>query len=91
MHINIRTHYDDPLKTGVNIGSYILISLETNPDGLYNLQTAKFIDLIDRNETGETTLSANRCSFMGMVSMAGHTYRIFLLKLTVPERISRTL
>jgi len=72
--ISAHTTVATPLKTGVNIGSYILISLETNPDGLYNLQTAKFIDLIDRNETGETTLSANRCATIKTYFKYGESY-----------------
>lgn len=59
--VAVHTTIATPNKDGLNIGAYIAVKLSKNPNGTFNLQTGEFVRLINRNETGITTLSGELC------------------------------
>jgi len=52
---------------GINIGSYVTIKLDKLPNGTFNLQTGRLVEVEARNDTGATVLNADACKSMAVM------------------------
>ena len=59
---------------GIGIGSLVRIKLDKLPNKTYNLQTGRFVELLQRNETGAVVLSKRACDSMSVMFEYGEAY-----------------
>lgn len=59
---------------GIGIGALVTIKLDKLPNKTYNLQSGRFVGLLQRNETGATVLSKVACDSMAVMFEFGESY-----------------
>jgi len=59
---------------GIGIGSLVRIKLDKLPNKTFNLQSGRFLELLQRNETGAQVLSKRACDSMAIMFEHGESY-----------------